>query len=311
MIHSKYTFPFLTAFFLLGCSKDDSTSKDVAYGICYNSDLTHTVPLNFVEVDLNSGNVTKRADVSAFERLGHNGFHAYSKSENLYLYDINPLTIGVINTKSLDIKKIVLSEDTTIGGMRSMLLDDFNKKIFVIAPTYAISKQPILCVIPINLITGEIESKIEITSPNDTLTAYLCDIDSKNNKIYIKQKFGPKTYIFDYNYNKTTTMSVSPEFINLNYDTETNSLFGAVIHLNEGVYVESYFLDSGEIRKILLKDVSGVMNDCSVFNRNTRIFWQGVVSKSGHYKIDILKIDLGSGNIVQKVTLSEPVKGIN
>lgn len=53
------------------------------------------------------------------------------------------------------------------------------------------------------------------------------------------------------------------------------------------------------------------MNDCKVYNKNYKYYWQGVLNELNPYKIDLLKIELNSGNIVQKVTLSQPVRGIN
>lgn len=297
----------LFALFLYGCSKDGNDFNETTYGISYNY---NNVPIDLVEVNLNDGKVTKKSDVSNFDDLGYNEFNAYSRSENLYIYDVDPWTVGIVNLKNLTLEKIDISNDTTLGRIMSILMDDNDKKLFIIASAYKpTSKWPVLSIIPINLITKKIEPKSEITDPTDTLTAYISHIDSRGQRIFIKERFGRKTYIYDYNQNQTIVRSVNVEFLNINYDSERDCLFGATT--DHGVYLASYFLESGEIKKTLLKDAVGVMNDCKVYNKNYKYYWQGVLNELNPYKIDLLKIELNSGNIVQKVTLSQPVRGIN
>lgn len=310
----KNIFLFLFTVIVLGCKKDNIDFENRAYGISFTLNPPNPkIFTGFVEINLNNGNINKKSDVFDYEELANNQYHVYSRSENLYIYGINTISIGIINTKNLTIEKIDLSKDTTLIIMRSILLDDDRKKLFVIEMTdYPGFKRKVLSVIPINLLTKKIEPKFYITSPNDTLSgAYISEIDIKNQRIFIKQEFGPKTYIFDYNLNKTTIISTNVEFLDLNYDAEKNRLFGITVYLNDGIYLESYFLESGEIRKTLLKDVSYVMTDCKVFNKKTKDFWVGVDNKSDFLKMDMIKIDINSGDILQKITLSTLVSGIN
>lgn len=295
----------LTLILMTACEKETYDYENTIYGVNFPG---YQNVENFVGINLVNGKYDKRSKVDNFEGLAYASFHARSINRNTYIYNCTYSAIGLIDLSTLKVDKIDVWNDTTNARICSLVVDESKNILYVIATTYD-KHQYWISIIPIDLITKKVLSKIDIIQQKDTIHYnFIADIDYKDKRIFIKPITGSFIYIYNY---QSKSIEIKPFDINLmdiNYDPKKDRLFGTCVYIDDGFYLVSYSLQNGIINNIVkIPQITFILNDCIYYNRNNESYWIGTRKD----KIELLKIDVANASIVQRISLNEPVKKLN
>lgn len=301
---------FLGLLLLLSCEKENPDYNNTAYGI---SNIGSSNPNSFVELNLINGTYLNRGKINDFEGLKYSSIHARSFNQNIYIYNVDQYSIGLLNLSSLMVDKIALWPDTTLSRFGALVVDEEKNILFVIANTYNSQsvQHRMISITPVNLITKEILPEINFAQEVDTGNYYcVADIDYIEHRIFIKVS-GTILYIYNYQSNILETKVADCDFMDINYDSKKNCLFGTCIYLNDGFYLVSYNVANGKILKMgKYKDVSMLPNDCFYYNKITSSYWIGLYNSLNNQKNELLKIDLNDASVTERFAFEEFINNI-
>lgn len=290
---------------LFGCEKNNYNKTDTVFGVCYPDNL---VPSDFVELNLNTGSIDSKGNIDGFQGLSSSQYQARSYDLNLYIYDVDPITVGFIDLLNLNIETVDIYSDTTILGIESLEVDEFSNTLYIVTTSFYKSKnQYWLSLIPIDLSTKTIMTKIDVVEVN-SYTQYISEIDYTNQKIFIKQKSGSTLYSYDYSIDKIVLKECNVNYYDINYYPKENSLMGTTLELNKGFYLVSFSIENSEIKEIgKYQDIESIMQDFLFFDKRNSTYWIGTLNNENINKRDIIKVNLEDASVIKRVTLEKPV----
>lgn len=295
----------------VGCKKEKTNDTDPSnYGISF---IGSSFPKSFGRVNLANGTFTTIENIDKYEGLCYSPRNARSINKNLYIYDIDPLTVGIIDLSSFNLSKIDLSMDSTISGIESFSVDELSNLLYIVTGTRTINNQHFISLIPIDLNNNTIHQKINVIQQTDTIYyGFLSSMDYKGKRIFIKPISSSKVYIYYLAQNNIETRSTTAHFYDLNYNEAENSIFGLTDNLDSVFCLSAFSLNDYKTNIIgKLPYIFSLMNRSLFYNRIDKSYWIVEVHYETHEVFDLLKIDITNANIIQRNSLPNLIQKIN
>jgi len=271
----------LIAITVTSCKSDVETSTNFVYGISTPQTSYVNVPDSIVQINMSDGTYKNLFSIDKFEGVKSIQEKVYSKNLNILAYQFEGFKIGFINLNNLTSDVINFQSDSTLYGIRSLLIVEKRNVLIAVNIYYNHpGSSRTLELVEIDLKTKAITNRIKLNNSIDLYNIF-SEIDEKNNRIFIiPDNYSSKTeklYIYNYESKKLTNQTFKTRFIDVHYSSTDQCLIGTSFTYNNEFGLVSYSINNQKSDTIGV--YTGIHTICTKMNfidNQNHLYWLGV-----------------------------------
>lgn len=313
----KYIVPifFLVVIFsTTSCKSDDEIYPNLVYGISFPK-YSVSEPDSIVQIDLTTGKYKNLSTAKEFEGLNSTKYIAYSRKQNVIVYDIHRSKVGFIYLDNGTNETMDFNNDSTFEGIKSLQIIEGKDLLIVLIGRFNYSDNTkALEVVEVNIKTKNIISRLQFVDFDNTLNVF-ADVDEANSRIFLvpDNSSNPldKLYIYNYAIKELTSQPINTSFLDVHYSSGNQCLVGSS-YAKEGIGLFSYSLNNQKTDTIgIYSGINAILPKMNYFDKKTNLYWLGIVADQGPNYLKLTNISLSNASFSKSFPMPKVINIIN